>query len=65
MDEEASTEEASTLPSCPLPLASSIPRPQIPDHPLFARFLSLPGVDDDAAFRAVIVYLDLFESRSF
>ena len=45
------------------PPASSISRPQITDHPIFEQMRSLPGVSEDAAFRATLVYLDLFESE--
>ena len=47
----------------PIPSTSSIPRPQITDHPVYVQMRRCPGVDDDQAWRATIVYLDLFESK--
>ena len=41
----------------------SIARPQITDHPIYIQVRALPNIDDDSAFRAAIVYLDLFESK--
>jgi len=48
-----------------IPSPSSIVRPQITDHPVFTQMRALPGMNDDAVFRAAIVYLDLFEKKKW
>jgi len=43
-------------------LPTSIGRPQLPDHPVFKE-MTKDGVNEDLAFAAMIVYLDLFERK--